>query len=330
MVPPDASRTPRAPVTRARMVLYVIAAAVTVLLVVSVLGSSPAVCGACHRPYADSLTRTAHKNVSCYGCHLDAGWASWPSFKATELTSMYPRMLLGGRVSGPGVRVARDRCASCHAGVLAKTILAKGTRIDHAACAKGASCDTCHGAVAHGTTTRYVRQPVMDDCVRCHLARKATVNCDSCHVEKSTRERLAAGPWQVTHGANWRKTHGMGDITVCSVCHPQTKCVTCHATPLPHGVDFGRTHGASAKSPDQKCAGCHDRKAFCTGCHGIDMPHGPTFLKDHAKIAKGRTDPVCVKCHYQDDCDTCHAKHTHPGTTKGTLKGALPKTGGSK
>jgi len=255
---------------------------------------------------------------------VNAGAVSWPAFAGRQVFGMFPAAVMGRGVQGPGTRIARERCLDCHNDVLERVVDAKGTRIRHGECAKDAACDTCHGTAAHGSATRWVRQPVMDDCVRCHLSRKASVACDACHTEKSSAQRLAAGPWQVTHGANWRKTHGMGDITVCSVCHPQSKCVTCHGTPLPHAEDFGRTHGASATSPEQKCDGCHDRKVFCTGCHGIEMPHPATFLAGHSKIAKSRQDKSCLKCHYQDDCDGCHEKHTHPGTTKGTLKGKLP------
>jgi len=298
-------------------VLFVLAAAA---------GSLPGACGSCHamKPYAAELAKSKHGDVSCLACHLDAGAVSWPGFAVREVFGMYPAAALGREVSGPGARVARERCVACHAKIMSGVIEAKGTRIRHEACAKDEACDTCHGTVAHGKATRWVRQPVMDDCVRCHLKERAGIDCDSCHAGKSTAARLASGPWQVTHGANWRATHGMGDITVCSVCHPQSKCVGCHGTPLPHGEDFGRTHGASATSPDQKCDGCHDRTAFCTGCHGIEMPHPATFLPGHSKIAKTRQDSSCLKCHYQDDCDACHTKHTHPGTTKGTLKGKLP------
>jgi hypothetical protein len=309
---------------RARRVWLAVAGLAVLTLLVAVAGSAPAVCAGCHRTYADALAKTAHAKVDCYGCHLPAGLASWPGFKAREASTMYPTAILGRGVTGPGSRVSSGPCAGCHRRVLAGVIEAKGTRIDHRACALGRSCDACHGTVAHGKATRWVRQPVMDDCVRCHIAKKATIGCDACHADKSTRARLAAGPWQVTHGKNWRATHGMGDITVCRVCHPSSKCVTCHGTPIPHAVDFGRTHGELAKAPEARCEGCHDRAAFCTDCHGLPMPHPASFLPGHSKIAKTRQDKSCLKCHYQDDCDACHTAHTHPGNTKGTLKDKLP------
>jgi hypothetical protein len=322
--------TPAARIPRARIVALALGATALLLVLAAVVGSSPAICGSCHTTYAQGLASSSHTDVSCFACHLDAGAVSWPGFAAREVFGMFPAALIGRGVEGPGVRVARERCVSCHAKVMTGLLQAKGTRIRHSECAKDTPCDTCHGVVAHGKATRYVRQPVMDDCVRCHLRAKATIECDACHADKSSADRLVAGPWQVTHGANWRKTHGMGDITVCSVCHPQTKCVGCHGTVIPHMEDFGRTHGASARSPEQKCDGCHDRAVFCKGCHGIDMPHPDTFLKAHSKIAKTRQDTSCLRCHYQDDCDNCHARHTHPGSTKGTLKNKLPRAGAAK
>jgi hypothetical protein len=312
--------------SRTRKVQLALAALAVLTLLLALGGSTSAACSGCHRAYADSLAKTAHARVSCYGCHLPAGIASWPAFKANEASIMYPAALLGRKITGPGSRVSSAPCAGCHRRVLSGVIEAKGTRIDHRSCAADGACDKCHGTVAHGAITRWVRQPVMDDCVRCHIAKKVTVGCDACHADKSSRQRLAAGPWQVTHGKNWRKTHGMGDITVCGVCHPASKCVGCHGSVIPHPVDFGRTHGNLAQTPEAKCEGCHDRQTFCVGCHGVPMPHPSGFLAGHSKIAKSRQDKACVKCHYQSDCDSCHVAHTHPGSTKGTLKSApMPK-----
>ncbi|HEX9093227.1 MAG TPA: hypothetical protein VF902_04515 [Coriobacteriia bacterium] len=307
-----------------RIIVGAVAALVLLLLViVSAVGSSPGACSSCHamKPFADALVKSPHGGVSCYACHLDDGWVSWPSFKTRELVGMYPAAVIGRGVSGPSDGIARGRCLACHQSVLDGPVTSKGTRIDHAACAKGSSCDTCHGATAHGTTTRWVRQPFMDDCVRCHLKNDAPVRCDTCHADKSTADRIAAGPWQVTHGPNWRTTHGMGDIALCSMCHASTKCVQCHGMALPHPADFGRTHGTAALTLSAKCLECHSRERFCDACHGSPMPHPADFLPTHSKIAKSRQDEACLKCHYQSDCNACHVAHTHPGTTAGTLQG---------
>lgn len=293
------------------------------LVLVSAIGSSPVVCASCHsmRASATSLAASSHTGIDCYRCHLASGAWSWPAFKARELLVMYPAAMLGRGVSGADDGVPDTGCVSCHDRVLRSTLEGKGTRIAHRTCAEGRLCSDCHGTESHGKAARWVRQPYMDDCVGCHLREKATTECDACHVEKSTAERIARGPWQVTHGPEWRKTHAMGDLALCETCHPASKCVSCHGVPLPHPADIGRTHGTLADEPGAKCADCHDRKGFCDVCHGVPMPHPADFLPTHSKIAKSRADASCMKCHYRYDCDTCHTKHTHPGNTRGTLRG---------
>jgi hypothetical protein len=293
-----------------------------VLLIVSAATSAPAVCSSCHamQPAANGLAAGSHAGTPCYRCHLAAGAWSWTAFKTRELTSMYPAALLGRSLSGPDDGVSDAACLSCHTRVMTGILKGKGTRIAHRSCAEGRQCVDCHGAESHGKAARWVRQPYMDDCVACHLEQKVTIQCDTCHVERSTAERIARGPWQVTHGPNWRKTHAMGDLQLCVTCHPATKCVQCHGVPLPHPTDFGRTHGALAAAPGAKCTDCHDRKGFCDACHGTPMPHAAGFLAKHSKIAKSREDAACLKCHYDYDCASCHQAHTHPGNTKGTLR----------
>ncbi|HEY3317503.1 MAG TPA: hypothetical protein VGK50_03665 [Coriobacteriia bacterium] len=273
------------------------------------------------QPYARALRKTAHAGISCYGCHLSSGAWDWPRFKTIELTRMYPLGLLGRDVGGPGVRTDSGRCLGCHRDVMTHAVERYHLRISHRDClGTSGACDDCHTRDIHGSATRWVRQPVMEDCVLCHVARKAKTQCDACHTGKSQAERLAKGPWQVTHGANWRSTHGMGSIAACVECHPSDYCVRCHATPLPHPADFGQTHGKEATRPGEKCEGCHLRKSFCDACHDVPMPHPAGFLPDHVKTAKGYSDPQCLKCHGQRDCDACHTRHTHPGTSNGSLR----------
>ena len=293
-----------------------------VLLIVSAVGSAPAVCASCHamRPAATGLAAGSHAGTPCYRCHLDAGSWSWPAFKTRELTAMYPSALLGRGLTGSDDGVSDTGCLSCHRRVMTAVLKGKGTRVSHRSCSKGRRCVDCHGSESHGKSSRWVRQPYMDDCVGCHLRGKATVDCDACHVERSSAERIARGPWQVTHGPNWRQTHAMGDLKLCVTCHPSSKCIQCHGVELPHPDDIGRTHGGLSKQPGAKCGDCHDRTGFCDACHGTPMPHAADFLSKHSKIARGREDVACLLCHYQYDCETCHKKHTHPGNTQGTLR----------
>lgn len=164
----------------------------------------------------------------------------------------------------------------------------------------------------------------MELCVACHRSAKAPVACDTCHSARTERERLRQGPWQITHGAQWSKTHGLGSIRSCDTCHPEDYCVRCHGTVLPHPPGFGQSHGDEAKRDLKVCASCHDTGTLCTPCHGVEMPHGDGFLKQHSSLAKGLDDPSCTRCHDTEDCVACHVRHVHPGNA------AKPAPGGDR
>lgn len=304
------------------------AAALLVLAVCAAVlagGSNRVACSACHRGLAEAVVASnAHTRVSCYGCHLTHGPVDWPAFKAREVFVMYPRALTGAGLHGHSASVGSTPCLRCHPAVLIEPTEANGIRLDHRSCARGRACGDCHGSAVHGTALRWARQPVMEECVACHRASDASTACDACHAKESERTRLARGPWQVTHGANWSSTHGMGTMEWCSTCHRSGYCARCHGVDLPHPADFGRMHGLLAKAKDAKCLDCHD-EALCTGCHGLTMPHPEGFLVRHSTEASSATDPACLSCHLQKDCEACHTMHIHPGSTDGTAR--LPRPG---
>ncbi|MHB8049986.1 MAG: hypothetical protein ACYDHQ_02045 [Coriobacteriia bacterium] len=311
---------------RTKIALAVLGLTVSLLVLAATVGSAPSVCGSCHamKPFAQALERSSHADVHCYACHLARSTGGWPGFKATELTRMYLPGLLGAEVTGSTTRIERGNCLACHEDVLTATT-ESGIRISHGLCAPTGSCDTCHSAIAHGEATRWITMPVMEDCIACHREQGASVDCGTCHTDKSQTARLSQGPWAITHGANWEKTHGMGDLRTCGVCHEPSKCAGCHEVGLPHPAGFGQTHSTDALAHPDSCAQCHDRQSFCAGCHGIEMPHPQGFLPDHRTIATGHDDASCITCHQQQDCDRCHVMHTHPGNTDGTIGDTLPK-----
>ncbi len=312
-----AKNHPRRSAGQAQALTVVIGVAMIAALVVAG-GSIRAACAGCHRGLSRAAqVPPAHARLSCYRCHLAHGVADWPSFKARELFVMYPAALAGRGVSVASAPVDRSACLRCHEQAVAGPSESKGIRIDHRSCAADRACGDCHGVDAHGTALRWSRQPVMEECVSCHRSSDAPVGCDACHVEHAERERLAKGPWQVTHGANWAKTHGMGTLEWCATCHPAGYCTRCHGVDLPHPADFGRTHGALAKGPKAQCRSCHE-PALCDGCHGVPMPHPEGFLARHSAEASSASDPTCLSCHIQRDCRTCHEKHVHPGSTQGS------------
>ncbi len=301
---------------RAKRVLWtgVFALAAVLLALVSIGGSAPTVCSACHGAPADALSRTGHVDLDCYACHAPSPGAR-VAFKASELVRMYPAKLVGGAPEGtPSIRISDSGCRDCHAEVLdpGSIVTARGLRIEHAACVGDASCASCHSVDAHGSATRYPRSPSMGRCVDCHSDVNASVECATCHTEGYERDDLLRGPFRVTHGANWKQTHGMGDLRQCLLCHQPSDCAGCHGAGVPHAPGFGTSHGESALSSDADCSSCHQPR-FCTDCHGIEMPHGPQFLPQHSTVANGMTDATCLRCHTTEDCLRCHLRHVHPG-----------------
>ncbi len=307
--------------SRGRVVLSLAVVVVVLLVVAAAAGSSSRACGSCHAmsAYADALVGSPHEDVNCYACHLSEGAWGWPAFKTLEIGVMYPSALFEGAPSGPVLETSRDACLDCHDSVLETVTNSNGLRIVHYACAVGQTCDGCHATVAHGDVSRWPREPVMEECIACHLSSGAVNECDSCHLGKNETERLAVGPWQVTHGITWRDMHGMGSISYCGTCHPDDYCVKCHGLKLPHPADFGRTHGGQALQPEASCDLCHDVQVVCEGCHGLPMPHPESFLSEHSSVAESIDDETCATCHRSEGCMRCHELHVHPGSTDGTL-----------
>lgn len=307
---------------RVRLATVLVAAAAFFALVV-LAGSATPACVGCHAEAAKAMRPTSHSKVGCYRCHLDRGLVSWPEHKARELFVMYPSQVLrGGRLQRASRETSRLACLRCHEKVLEGTLTARGLRIDHAACAPGPSCDPCHSTTAHGAAVRFVREPVMSDCIACHNRREAPVGCDACHEGRLERDRIVRGPWQITHGPQWESLHGMGDLDTCKTCHPAGYCERCHEVQVPHGTEFGAQHGKLAIAKRAACEACHKQRSFCDGCHGAEMPHPKGFLQRHSSIASSSKDPRCVGCHAQDDCLNCHSYHIHPGGP------GMPRTGG--
>lgn len=294
--------------------LVVIALSLTGLVLVgfATLGATEISCGGCHEPHAAALQTSVHTPLDCAECHAPLGGAM---FGVTDLPGMYVAQALQGDLRGPAAETRSDTCLECHEGVTdIVTDGNSGIRIQHETCAVGPTCDTCHSTVAHGDAVRWPRAAIMEDCTGCHSRVSASLECDTCHAGKIDKDdRLRSGPWQVTHGANWRQTHGMGDLASCMTCHPENYCVDCHGLVLPHPATFGREHGSASLAPEADCEGCHRSTRFCDACHGTEMPHPEGFLEVHSTEAGSLENPACTRCHAPEDCVACHVRHIHPG-----------------
>jgi len=300
----------------------VVLVGVLVLLVglmgIAVAGSNSRACSACHGKQTASLASSPHTHESCYQCHLDNGAWGMVGQKGAELGLMYPAAVLGRGLVQPARMTSRENCLKCHTVVLTKVTTSHGLRMNHATCAPGPTCDTCHSSVAHGEAVRWNPGLSMDQCIACHSQRNVSTVCTTCHLGDPGDRPSSSGAWQVVHGPNWRTTHGMGDQKTCGGCHEPSYCARCHGVPVPHPQEFGATHGAAAQKDTAACLVCHkSQTAFCDACHGMPMPHPVGFLKEHNAIAKGEADPRCIRCHVASDCTLCHANHVHPGASAG-------------
>jgi len=287
---------------------------------ITTIGSVPAACSACHTSQSSAMNETAHARLDCYSCHLTNGAWGFPESKSREFVRMYPAALMGRGLTQASATTARSSCLSCHEDILQQVTSGMWFRIDHRACAPAPTCDGCHARTAHGQSLRWQSGPVMGECVACHSERRVSIECDTCHTENERSRPTAAakGPWQVTHGANWQQTHGLGDVESCGTCHPNDYCVQCHGVAVPHPPDFGGTHGTLATAQPAVCVRCHQsRTDFCDACHTMEMPHPEGFLVAHSTLAENRTDDRCFRCHAATDCEACHAAHVHPGGGQG-------------
>lgn len=319
---------------RARDSLAVLALALSVLAALgltaaaAIVGASvePRFCAVCHAQPARDLAMTAHAGMKCDGCHAGTGAFRLAEQRAAVL-QMVASTAMGSR--GPQDPVHDDACSSCHSKLLDETVVARGLRMSHREVSEaGIRCVECHGGSAHRLPERAVRGRYdMGGCLECH--RTSAIDpgtCATCHVADAEGARSrGVTPWRVTHGANWERTHGMGDLRTCSACHPQTYCGRCHRTEVPHPAAFRTRHGAGVAadpSLEADCFVCH-RRDSCMGCHGVEMPHPDGYLKVHESDAKKRGESVCLRCHDERSCKQCHDRHVHPGIPEKQLRELL-------
>jgi hypothetical protein len=171
-------------------------------------------------------------------------------------------------------------------------------------------CKTCHADVDSSVAVNTIHLPGMTTCTTCHNDRKATNQCEACHVNFAQllpRDHMRS---------DFRRFHGettrLGTLDVrCESCHRETFCQECHQTtglknfggrdlmsdPRPktspkddakqtvlqrvHDLNYRYTHGIDARSRQAECASCHDAQEFCSQCH----QNGGNITQAHFKPA---------------------------------------------
>ena len=287
---------------------------VVVSVAISYTAAALSGCQTCHLAgtFAVETEASRHAGVACVDCHVDGSAAGRIAFATRELFHMV--IPLVKTLDRSYAAVPSGRCATCHTEVESPGVLgARGLKIQHLTCIGDSACTDCHSATAHGGATRWLRLPQMEDCYRCHGVSNDVVDCDSCHAERRERQRVFDGPFRVTHGPEWRVTHGMGDMRSCSACHDEGKCGVCHGAGVPHGGAFLSRHAEYSTASDAQCTSCH-RAQFCESCHAYPMPHDVAFITGHSAIVAADGEAGCLTCHVDADCAECHVSHVHPVT----------------
>lgn len=291
---------------------------------VGALGTMPGYCGLCHGPSYTAWKASAHGETKCSTCHGGTSAFGFVSGRLS-LARMIPAQLTAYYKRPVTTTVSNDKCLGCHSHIVAKTIENGLLKVSHKEIiSAGYECTHCHSTVVHGKAAIRKNVAEMEKCLSCHNGTAASGACDKCHIKADVvgRTERINGTWQITHGANWRKTHGMGNLSTCQTCHSKLYCSRCHNTELPHSTGWLATHGKELKgSPEaqKSCMQCH-RGALCQNCHSMPMPHPNTFLVEHSKIVKEKGNESCYGCHLKEACTKCHTYHTHPGIPKDKLK----------
>lgn len=308
-----------------KRVIWVLAllTALVLLAVVPViaLSVSPMSCERCHdeAEFLKATEASSHADVDCVSCHAGTDVLSRIDFGFRQTYAM--AIPIFSDSSRDGAVAYNSRCITCHED-LTGVINRDGINIAHETCSIGSTCTDCHGGVAHGISTDvWVSSYSMDGCLECHAASEVRRDCTTCHEGRREADRTLKGAWSVTHGPDWERTHGMGNLATCTACHEESVCAKCHGVGVPHGVNFSNEHGTVSQSAEANCSSCH-RTEFCTDCHGdFQMPHPVEFTKTHSQLVDSDGSTACLNCHTQQDCDNCHAAHVHPG-------GSIGKGGG--
>ena len=294
-----------------RWILPVALATLVFVSLFSLLSTQTFLCGACHTQEKSylSLKNSNHEDASCFSCHREPGFAGFLLFEAS-LTRM-TAATLSGLYEAPIVAYISDAsCLRCHEKVKKGVSTRNGIKISHKELSSREPCTECHNTIPHGNAVKNKKYGTMEKCTACHDGQSAASDCQVCHEKNVRITKRRTGPWQVVHGSKWMKTHGMGNLSSCRLCHGETDCGRCHFQ-MPHTEDWPYSHGKKARKAGlDQCHRCHD-KSVCQECHWIEMPHNAKFLPDHPEIYEEKGEKLCFNCHIKYDCDFCHSRHIH-------------------
>ncbi len=258
---------------------------------------------------------TAGPSGQCAFCHVGAA--------AGEGGQVAPTVMPEPNLRFPHAKhLARNiQCGQCH-GQVGELELATRDQLP-----RMAGCLSCHAmsGAAQGEAK--------GACTTCHLSQPDG------RVQTSYGTQFLLPPkWlhAAAHDADWierHKTVAADDSAFCGSCHSSKDCTDCHDGNVRprkvHPNDWLSMHPQAARTDNPHCTSCHAEQTFCADCHrrtGVarDSPSGArlTGRRFHPPSVEWTTAPrgpnhhaweamrnlnVCVSCHTERDCATCHA-----------------------
>lgn len=324
----------RDPRTRAHLIVWAgVAAVVMVAFAATALSwtSTKSFCrDYCHEMDADmaAYERSAHSNVSCYACHMQAGTnpAAFVLIKAKKLGELYLHFtnkfevpLNAGSHTIYANKVRRDECVQCHNPKTRDFTLRPGIVMNHKVHDdKKVGCPVCHNRVAHPGIAAYEDFTDMEACFRCHTQEKGGWPTEPEKAEAPDGGGLAVAQAEEGHGAEGKAEgeaggHEGGEalssadlITVgreelskldLALTGPG-KCTACHPK------DFNlvpKAHGEDSWLPEKH----HNVVEEVT----TPKEEGEVTTAELAKEAPRHHAPdekPCRVCHAEAFCDDCH------------------------
>jgi hypothetical protein len=301
--------------------------------------SQPFFCGtACHnmKPYYQSWTTSAHKNVPCVECHMTPGVRGTIRAKMEGL-SQVAKYFTGTAGTRPWAEIEDASClrSGCHETRLlegmGKDTFIEGVHFDHrphlleSRRGKKLRCTSCHSQVVMGDHVKVTAST----CILCHFKNRPpgepVAGCKGCHAVPADTIALPGGRVYVHSEVVDRGVQ-------CVSCHatltagdgfvPRSRCYVCHNFPVEGFLDQDSfLHTKHVTEHKVECTDCHEEithgyetrrrvaRADCATCH-ISVHKAEIELAEGTVASVlGETEPrVGPMLAARVECAGCHIK----------------------
>jgi nitrate/TMAO reductase-like tetraheme cytochrome c subunit len=301
--------------------------------------SSSQFCASCHemKPEYYTWKASSHSEVDCVNCHTGSTKEEYAKAKANGLVQVFKKttQTYTAPIRMPN-QIEDASCEKCH-NISTRDVTPTGDLIiphdKHKN--KGIKCFQCHSGVAHGkiadrkmtyqsdygewddtlgnavmSEVKYIK-PEMDTCMKCHEARKVTLECSACHKTGMFPDNHKRNEFKLlNHGS-----HAQKDVENCNSCHSYMSSEEIKGF---EKIPTVNKFLSKEKIADKKITaqGYAKMNTFCKDCHSLrPTSHTSNFISSHGSTAKQSTEK-CEACHDIQDkgnstvttvtCNSCH------------------------